>query len=171
MSIKAGWAEPDFAISEPRIQKAAGFTYVFLERKGIPEATVGPVWKGLVATVEAAYREQFGDVELPGLLLRFIEYPNDPKLYDVQIGYALKKAVSPRGEAQVVRVKATLVVGILSWGTLWNVPRTYGPLIEAIGRCGYQGGREWREWHVYHDDIRSSRNSIVWVQHDLIEKD
>jgi hypothetical protein len=154
MSTKAGWAEPSFIMSQPRIQKVAGFSYFYCEKKQVLEQDAGPVWKALVPIVQAAYVQEFDDIELPSLLVMFIEYPDNPKLYDVQVR----------------RVKATLVVGILAWGTIASVPHTYGPLCDFMGKCGYPGGREWREWQVYDDKVPSSHNSIVWVQHDLKEK-
>jgi hypothetical protein len=170
MSTKAGWAEPGFIMSQPRIQKVAGFNYFFCEKKQVLEQDAGPVWKALVPIVQAAYVQEFGDIELPSLLVMFLEYPDNPKLYDVQVGYGLQKIVIPCGEAQVRRVKATLVVGILAWGSIASVPYTYDPLLDFMRKCGYPGGKEWREWQVYDDKAPSSHNSIVWVQHDLKEK-
>ncbi len=171
MSTKAGWAEPRFVMSQPRIQKAAGFNYYYCEKKGVLEQDAGPVWKTLVPIVQAAYVQEFGDRELPALLVMFLEYPDNPKLYDVQVGYGLQKRVLPCGEAQVRRVKATLVAGILSWGSIASVPYTYDPLLDFIKKRGYQVGKEWREWQVYDDKVPSSHNSIVWVQLVLKEKE
>ena len=56
MSTKAGWAEPGFMMSAPRIQKAAGFNYFFCEKKEVLEQDAGPAWKALVPASCRSFR-------------------------------------------------------------------------------------------------------------------
>lgn len=167
MTSKAGWAEPTFVISEPRIQKAAGFHYFYAEEKNIKEIDALRSVRRLLPKVQQAYHLACGNVNQPALLVMFIDLP-ESGMYDVQCGYGLEKAITPCGEAHIRRVKATLVAGILVWGTNWSVPKSYRPLEDFMKKKGYQGVVGWREWHIYAEGDYS-KNNVTWVQHEVKE--
>ena len=110
-------------ISEPRIQEAASFHYFYTEEKNIKEIGALRALRRLIPKVQKAYSLSYSNADPPSLLVRFIILP-EPKMYDVQVGYGLQKAITACGEALVCRAKTTLVAGILVWGTNWQYPRT-----------------------------------------------
>lgn len=57
MSMRAGWAEPGFMMSEPRIQMVAGFNYFYCEKKQVLELQVGyGLQKAVIPCGEAQVR-------------------------------------------------------------------------------------------------------------------
>ena len=97
------------------------------------------------------------------LLVMFIDL-DEPKMYDVQAGYVVPEGTTPQGETQVRFVPPTLVAGMLVWGDLGSVVKSYAPLMEFMNTHGLKCIEGWREWYLLFESD-TSMNNITWVQH------
>lgn len=168
MKRESGWAEPEYIIGQPRIQMAGGFHYLHVGEKHVAESEVGMYIGPLMNQIYAAYEQGFGKAERPPLLAMFIDVPNEPRVYDMEVGYAVPEGTSPSGEAQVRYVEPTLVASVLVWGALDVTPKSYGPLLQFVETAGYRSIVGWREWYLYREDA-DSMNNVTWVQHMVEE--
>jgi hypothetical protein len=160
----AGWAEPDFVMSQPRLQKADGFHYLYAEVKHVHVSDVGNAVGICFGRMFRAWEHAFGIAAPAPTLAFFIDVESEENWYDVQMGFAVPEGTQPSGETMVRYVPPTLVAGILAWGSLENVPRTYKPLMDFMDANGYKPVEGWREWYVYWESEQSS-NNITWVEH------
>jgi hypothetical protein len=149
MSTEVGWADPEMMISEPRVQRVAGVHYLYVEQKRVAESAVGWAMGDLMPKALAAYRQGHAGIE---------------RAYDVHVGYAFREDVSPRGGAQVRYVEPALCAGLLVWGTLDDILKSYGTLMAFVEAKGLRNVEGWREWYLYWEDP-ASRNNVTLVQH------
>ena len=171
MSKEIGWAEPGMAIGQPRIQQEPGFTYLYVEQLLVHETQVGNYILGLFAKVKAAYEGIHGMAEKPPMLVRYINVPEQEKMYHMQAGYVVSSGTSNAGEARVQAIPAALVAGVVTCGNIDSVWRCYGPLMEFMNQNGLKPLDEgWREYYLY-DEGPDSMNNITWVQHVAEETD
>ena len=168
MSTEVGWADPQMMISEPRVQRVAGFHYLYVEQEHVAESDVGWAMGDLMPKAHDAYCQAREGVELPPMLAMFIDLPDEPRVYDVQVGYAFREGVPARGGAQVRYVEPALCAGLLVWGTLDDILKSYGPLMGFVEAKGLKGVEGWREWYLYWEDA-ASRNNVTLVQ-DVVEE-
>jgi hypothetical protein len=147
---------------------AGGFDYLYVDEKHVVESEVGMYIGSLMEAIYGAYEQGFGKAERPPLLATFIDVPDEPRTYDIQIGYSVPRGTPPLGHAQVRYVEPTLVCSILVWGSLDVIPKSYGPLLEFVEAAGYRGIVGWREWYLYWEDAESM-NNVTWVQHVIEE--
>jgi len=72
-----------------------------------------------------------------------------------------------RSRSKVSYVEPALCAGILIWGTVDDIDKSYAPLLEFIKekelKCSDTG---WREWTLYNDD---TKNAIFLQQRVLDE--
>ena len=94
----------------------------------------------------------------------FTDIPDEPRWYDVQVGFSVPKGTPPYGEARVRYVKPTLVASIVVTGNLRAVVKSYGPLLEFMKAKGLKDVVGWREWYLYWESD-DSMNNVTWVQH------
>jgi hypothetical protein len=164
MSTEVGWADPEMMISEPRVQRVAGVHYLYVEQKRVAESAVGWAMGDLMPKALAAYRQGHAGIEPPPMLAMFIDLPGEERAYDVHVGYAFREDVSPRGGAQVRYVEPALCAGLLVWGTLDDILKSYGTLMAFVEAKGLRNVEGWREWYLYWEDP-ASRNNVTLVQH------
>jgi hypothetical protein len=167
---KIGWAEPEYVVSQPRIQKVDGFHYFYLEKKGVSEMGVGEHILPMIAEASKNIAESNAKVgEVTPLLVMFIDVPGKLRYYDMQVGFSVAPDVKPVGEAMVRYVKPALSSSALAWGEINMVPKTYGLTIDFAKEKGFEGAGEWREWYLYWEkDV--SRNNVTLVQWILKEE-
>jgi len=168
MSTEVGWADPEMMISEPRVQRVAGFHYLYVQQKHVAESDVGWAMGDLMPKALEAYRQGQEGVEPPSMLAMFIDLPGEPNVYDVQVGYASREGVPARGGAQVRYVEPALCASLLVWGTLDDILKSYGPLMGFVEAKGLTNVEGWREWYLYWEDA-ASRNNVTLVQHVVAE--
>jgi hypothetical protein len=168
MSQNIGWAEPNRAISEPRVQMVAGFTYQYLETSEVPEMAVGNYVVAFRKQLQAAYRSQFGPAALPPLLAMYLDIPGKTGVYDVQIGFVVEEQTPRLGEAKCRYVEPALIAGMIVGGDIDAVLSTYGPLMAFTNQHGLKCVVGWREWYLHWESDTSS-NSITWVMHNVEE--
>jgi hypothetical protein len=164
MIEKSGWAEPNFIIGEPRVQKVAGFTYLYVEQKHVEESRVGASLDPLFEKIHAAYKLGLGEFTMLPSLIMFTDIPDQPRWYDVQVGFSVPGGTPPYGEAHVRDVEPTLIASIVVLGNLESVVKSYGPLLEFIKAKGLKDIVGWREWYLYWEG-EESMNNVTWVQH------
>jgi hypothetical protein len=111
-----------------------------------------------------AWEHAFGKAAPAPTLAFFIDLEGEENWYDVQMGFAVPEGTQPFGETMVRYVPPTLIAGILAWGSLENVPRTYKPLMDFMDSNGFKPVEGWREWYLYWESETSS-NNITWVEH------
>jgi effector-binding domain-containing protein len=169
MTREVRQADPGCIIGQPRIQKVKGFHYIYTEKKHVKESEVGKT-AYLIGQVNDACKQIFGDA-IPGTYIDvFLNLPKeDENMYDVQKGYAIAGGVTPLGEAKVRYVEPALCASILVWGSIDDIPKSYGPLLEFVEEKGLKCADEgWREWHIYYDGENS--NNVYLVQHVVEEE-
>jgi hypothetical protein len=165
MTINAGWANPELAIGQPRIQKVAGFTYLYAEQQNVKDTEVGLFRDGLVAKVCAAYEQLYGGATKPPLLVLFINVPEKEGMYHVQVGYVVAKGTSATGEVRVRYLAPAVVASMVVCCDTHSIWKCYGPLMDFMNQNGYTPLEEgWREYFLY-DEGPDSLNNITWVQH------
>jgi len=155
-------------ISEARVQRVAGFHYLYVEQKHVAESAVGWAMGDLMPKALEAYRQGQEGVEPPPMLATFLDLPGEGRAYDVHVGYAFRESVSPRGGAQVRYVEPALCAGLLVWGTLDDILKSYGKLMGFVEAKGLTNIVGWREWYLYWEDP-ASRNNVTLVQHVVEE--
>jgi hypothetical protein len=168
MTTAVGWADPALSLSEPRLQKADGFRYLYAEVKHVHVSEVGSAVGACFGRIFPAWNQTFGSAPPAPTLAFFIDVPGEENWYDVQMGFAVPQGTEPSGETFVRDVPPTLVAGILAWGELAEVPKSYDPLMEFAAKCGHPRAGVWREWYMYFESDSSS-NNITWVQYEVIE--
>jgi hypothetical protein len=164
MSTEVGWADPERVMSEPRVGRVAGFHYLYVDQKHVAESAVGWAMGDLMPKALGAYLQGQEGVEPPPMLAMFIDLPGEEQVYDVQVGYAFHGEATPRGGAQVRYVEPVLCAGIVVWGTLDDVLKSYGPLMSFVEARGLKNVEGWREWYLYWEGDQS-RNNVTLVQH------
>lgn len=163
MEQKINWADPEYVISQPRIQKVAGFHYLYAEQPHVHETEVGNAMGVVMGRLGSAWECIFGKTPSPPMLVMFIDL-DEPRMYDVRAGFVVPEGTTPQGETQVRFVPAALVAGMLAWGGISAVVKTYAPLMEFMDTHGLKCIEGWREWRlVFEGD--TSTNNITWVQH------
>lgn len=168
VSAEVGWADPEMMISKPRVQRVAGFHYLYVEQKHIAESDVGWAMGELMPRALEAYLQGREGLEPPPMLAMYIDLPDEPRVYDVEVGYAFRESVSARGGAQVRYVEPALCAGLLVWGTLDDILKSYGSLMAFVEAKGLMNVEGWREWYLYWEDP-ASRNNVTLVQHVVEE--
>ena len=164
MERATGWAEPDCIIGQPRLQKVDGFHYLYVEQQHVAESEVGVYIGSLFGKIHDAYEKGYGAAEKPPILVMFFDLPDEPRVYDMQVGFSVPEGTSPLGEAQVRYVEPSLCASVLVWGNLDSVISSYGPLLEFMDTKDLKCIEGWREWYLYWEGDSSS-NNITWVQH------
>lgn len=168
MTTAVGWAEPAFALSEPRLQKADGFHYLYAEVKHVHVSEVGNAVGTCFGRIFPAWSHAFGKAAPAPTLAFFIDIPGEQDWYDVQMGFAVPEGTEPFGETFVRYVPPALVAGILAWGELDSVPKSYDPLMAFVDKSGHARTGVWREWYLLFESDRSA-NNITWVQYEVAE--
>lgn len=168
MSTETGWADPEMMISEPRVQRVAGFHYLYVEQKHVAESAVGWAMGDLMPKALTAYSQAGDGIEPPPMLAMYIDRPGEERAYDVHVGYAFQEEVSPRGGAQVRYVEPTLCASLLVWGTLDDILESYGTLMAFVEAKGLRNVEGWREWYLYWEGDQS-HNNVTLVQHVVEE--
>jgi len=170
MTKEIGWTEPEYIIGQPRIQKVGGFLYLYAEEKHVKESEGGPVISSLIGKAYDACRKTFGR-KVGNLVITHLILPKETEsMYDIQVGFALSgdANVTPLGEAKIRYVEPALCAGILVWGTVDDIVKSFSPLSEFIKekelKCSDVG---WREWTLYNDD---TKNAIFLQQRVLKEE-
>lgn len=166
MIKEIGWAEPECIIGLPRIQKVEGLYYLYVEQKNVKEDEVGPVMTPLIGKANDAYMSAVGEVYGQPLLAMFLDVPNTPGVYDMQIGFSVREGTSPIGGSEVRYVEPALCASVLVWGTKYGV---VSPLMEFIKEKGLRCTDGWREWSFY-DEAAGPKNTITWVQRIVEEE-
>jgi hypothetical protein len=168
MSTEVGWADPEMMISEPRAQRVMGFHYLYVEQEHVAESDVGWAMGDLMPKALEAYRHGGEGIEPPPILAMFLDLPGAERAYDVQVGYAFRESVLPRGGAEVRYLEPALCAGLLVWGTLDDILKSYGTLMAFVEAKGLRNVEGWREWYLYWEDA-ASRNNVTLVQHVVEE--
>jgi|GEM_PF-1767991 len=165
MTIHVGWANPELTIGQPRIQKVAGFTYLYAEQQNVKGTEVGLFRAGLVARVCAAYEQLFGSAIKPPLLVMYLNVPEQEGMYHAQVGYVVAEGTFATGEARVRCLSPALVASMVVCSDSHSIWKCYGPLMDFMNQNGYTPLEEgWREYFLY-DEGADSLNNITWVQH------
>jgi hypothetical protein len=115
-----------------------------------------------------AWSHAFGNAAPAPTLAFFIDVPDEKDWYDVQMGFAVPEGTEPSGETYVRYVPPTLVAGMLVWGDLTSVPKSYEPLMQFVNESGHASLGIWREWYLYFDSDTSA-NNITWVHYEVAE--
>jgi hypothetical protein len=167
--LKTGISIPECIISEPKLQRVIGFSYLYLEETNIFEDDALRSVRRITPKIYEEYMRVYSTENVPALLVRFLDQP-ERKMYTVQVGYKIGKEGKEGTNAEIERIKSTVVAGILVWGTNWSVPKSYSPLSRFIKENEYEETKEWREWHIYYEDDYS-KNNITWVQRTIKKKE
>jgi hypothetical protein len=171
MGKETGWAQPATIIGQPRIQKVAGFTYLYVEQAHVLETEVGNYVGSLTGQVASAYESLHGKAEKPPLQIMFINIPDEPKHYTMQVGYAVSAGTQATAGAKVRDIPPSLVAGVIAWGSIDSVWQSYGPLMDFMNQNHYRPlDVGWRELYTYWESPESN-NNITWVQHAAEETD
>jgi len=166
MVREVGWAEPEYVVGQPRIQKVDEFHYFYLEKKDVSEAGVGDHILSMIAEASKNIAESNAKAgEVPPLLVMFIDVPDKQRYYDMQVGFSVAPGVEPVGDAMVRYVKPALSSSALAWGDINMVPKTYPLVIDFAKEKGFEGAGEWREWYLYWEkDVSKSNVTLVqWI--------
>ena len=170
MTKEVGWAEPEYIISQPRIQKVGGFLYLYVEKKHVKESESPSVIPTLIGKAHEACRKAFGR-KVGNLVITHLILPKETEsMYDIQVGFAISgdANVTPAGEAKIRYVEPALCAGILIWGTVDDIARSFSPLSEFIKekelKCSDVG---WREWTLYNDDTKNA----IFLQQRVLEEE
>jgi hypothetical protein len=164
MTKEIGWADPGFVHSSPRTQKVGGFHYLYVSEEGLAEKEVGNCMGRLFPKAFAAYEAAFGEAQPPPVVSMFFDVSDDPRTYDVQLGFAVREGTPALGEAHLRYVPPALIASILVCGNLDAMVNSYGPLMEYMNVSGLKCIEGWREWRL-HWEGEDSPNNVVWVQH------
>lgn len=168
MKQNIGWAEPNWTISEPRVQKVDGFYYQYLEARDVPEMEVGNYVLTFRKLMQDAYHAVFGPATMPPVLAMYLDIPGKKGLYNVQIGFVVEENTPQLGDAKSRYVEPALIVGMIVGGDIDAVLSTYGPLMEFTNKNDLKCVIGWREWYL-HWESDISKNSITWVMHNVEE--
>ena len=168
MVKEAGWAEPEYVIGQPRLQKLEGFYFFYVEQKHSKPGQVGPSMDSLVRKAHDAYAKVIGESCVPALCIMWFGVPGEPDLYDNQLGFAVRQGTTPLGEAKVRYVEPTLCVSLLAWGDIGVYAKSYGLLIDFANGKGLKCKEGFREWSLYWEGD-TSKNNIILVQHPVEE--
>jgi hypothetical protein len=161
-------AEPVYLISQPRVQEVDGFHYLYAEWKHVHEAEVGNALDVVIGRLSSAWEKIFRKTPSPPMLTMSHDL-DEPKMYDVQAGYVVPEGTTPQGETQVRFVPPALVAGILVWGDISAIVKSYAPLMDFMDTHGLTCIEGWREWRLLHAGDASPHN-ITWVQHVAEER-
>jgi hypothetical protein len=170
MTEEVGWAEPQYIISQPRVQKVGGFLYLYVEEKHVKESEGGPVISTLIGKAHDACRKAFGR-KVGNLVIMHLILPKETEsMYDIQVGFALSgdADVTPAGEAKVRYVEPALCAAILIWGTVDDIIKSFSPLSEFMNEKGLKGSDVgWREWTLYNDNTKNA----IFLQQRVLEEE
>ncbi len=166
MQREVGWAEPDYIIGQPRLQKVAGFHFFYIEQKHAERGQEGPSISSLTRKARDAYAKVIGESSAPALCVLWFGGPGEPGLYDNQLGFAVREGTTPLGEAKVRYVDPTLCVSLLAWGDVGVFARSYAPLMAFAEGKGLKCIEGFREWDLYWEGEKS-KNNIILVQHPV----
>ena len=165
MKQEIGWAEPEYIIGQPRLQKVEGFHYFYMELTHTDPGQAAP----LAREARDAYARVIGESCRPTLLVMFFAVPDEPNVYDIRAGFPVRKGTAPIGEAKVRYVEPTLCVSLLAWGDIGVYAKSYRPLLDFAEEKGLECKEGWREWDLYWESD-NSRNNIIQIQHPVEEK-
>jgi len=170
MTKEVGWAEPECIIGQPRIQKVGGFLYLYVEKKHVKESESPSVIPTLIGKAHDACRKAFGR-KVGNLIIMHLILPKETEsMYDIQVGFAFSgdANVTPAGEAKIRYVEPALCAGILIWGTVDDIVKSFSPLSEFIKEKGLKcSDVGWREWTLYNDDTKNA----IFLQQRVLEEE
>lgn len=170
MIKEVGWAEPECIIGQPRIQKAGGFLYLYVEEKHVKESEGGSVIVSLIGKANDACRKIFGR-KVGNLLIMHLILPREiENMFDIQVGYAFVDGdfnITPVGETKVRYVEPALCAGMLVWGMVDDIQKSYSPLLEFVKEKGLKcSDVGWREWTLYNDGTKNA----IFLQQRIVEE-
>lgn len=169
MKQETGWAEPDYVIGQPRLQKVEGFHFFYIEQEHAEPGQEGPSMASLTKKARDAYAKVIGESYAPALCVMWFGVLGVPDLYDNQVGFAVREGTTPLGEAKVRYVEPTLCVSLLAWGDEGAFAKSYGPLIAFAEDKGLKCIQGFREWDLHWEGDKS-KNNIILIQHPVEEE-
>ncbi|MCU0502237.1 MAG: hypothetical protein MUC51_10815 [Anaerolineae bacterium] len=161
-------AEPEYLISQPRVQEVEGFHYLYAERLHIHETEVGKALDAAIRMLTSTWERIFEEAPSPPMLIMFHDL-DEEKMYDVQAGFVVPPGTPPQGETQIRFVPPALVAGMLVWGDISAVAKSYAPLMTFMDTHGLTCIEGWREWRLLFEG-ETSMSNVTWVQHVAKEK-
>jgi hypothetical protein len=159
MEEKVRWAKPEYVIGLPRLQKVDGFYYLYTEQKHIHESevrnSIGPMFSMICDT----YKKRHGKTNRFSILVIFFTVPNEPRMYDIQVGYSVLKRPAPEKEIQVRYVEPTLCASVLVRGNLDLVKKSCGLLVKFMYGNKFETMEGRRELYLYCEGMSSTNNT------------
>ena len=157
-------AEPEYTVSEIRVQTMRGFDY-FHVAKDITMAEIPQTFNELIPILDAALDE--GKVCKDGpMVARYIETPGNGERFRLEVGFVVRPGAQPAGAASVSHVEPYHCASVVYCGSLANLPKGYDALETVIKKAGLRVTWESCEVYYYFED-GASPNNVMHLQHHI----
>jgi effector-binding domain-containing protein len=153
--------QPDFVVSEMRVQTIAGFTYLYASSETTFERVAAPIGATLPAMQKSVSESKFRSVGGPIFVYRNLKDMTQP--FTLDIGYAVPHETAATSEYKVRKVEALKCATVMYSGPVAKISEAYGKLMGAISAANLKSTTTAREFYLYWEGAESP-NNIVLVQ-------
>jgi effector-binding domain-containing protein len=163
-------AKPEFLVSEMRIQRLPGPTYLHAETE-TTLAKIGQVAGETIPALRKAIADQNrvvmahggGNVYITGPLI-FVYQGATGEMdtpFKLCIGFAVAEGTKPLGVYKVKKLDDFRCATVLFSGPMAKVGEAYGKLFPALTAAGHTPTGETREYYLYWESDKSPNNILL----------